>query len=148
MEKLENLAGTFGADAGNLAEVGDRGPLDFLQGSEVMQQGTLARWPDAGNFLQPGLADVLLAKLAMRADHKAMRLVAQPLDEIQHGIARLELYGLAAMHEQGLAPRVAVRPLGHRQQLTLGQSKASENLLHRVELAAAPVDDHEVRPLR
>src|SRR5258708_7393675 len=30
MEKLENLAGAFGTDARNLAEVGDRGPLDLF----------------------------------------------------------------------------------------------------------------------
>ena len=42
VEKLENLAGAFGADPRNLAEVGDRGPLDLLQGSEMMQQGTFA----------------------------------------------------------------------------------------------------------
>src|SRR6266850_6373289 len=95
VEKLENLARAFGADAGNLAEVGDRGPLDFLQGSEMMQQGAFARRSDAGNFLQTRLADVLLAQLAVRADHKAMRLVAQPLDEIQHGVARLKLERLA-----------------------------------------------------
>src|SRR5665213_2057554 len=40
VEKLENLAGAFGADARNLAEVGDRGPLDLLQCSEMMEQGT------------------------------------------------------------------------------------------------------------
>jgi hypothetical protein len=37
MEELENLACAFGADAGNLAEIGDRRPLDLLQGSEVVQ---------------------------------------------------------------------------------------------------------------
>ena len=42
MEKLENLAGAFGADPWNLAQVGDRSPLDFLQRSKVMQQGTFA----------------------------------------------------------------------------------------------------------
>jgi hypothetical protein len=42
VEKLENLARAFGADAGNLAEVGDRRSLDLLQGSEMVQQGTFA----------------------------------------------------------------------------------------------------------
>src|SRR3954451_1483623 len=42
VEKLEDLAGAFGADPRNLAEVGDRGPFDLLQGSEVVQQGTFA----------------------------------------------------------------------------------------------------------
>src|SRR6266536_1702975 len=104
VEKLENLAGTLRAHPGNLAEVGDRGPLDLLQRSEVVQKRTLPRRSDAGDFLQAGLADVLFAQLAVRADHEAVRLVAQPLDEIQNGVARLELDRLAARHEQGFAP--------------------------------------------
>ena len=50
MEKLENLAGALGADPRNLAEVRDGGPLDLLQRSEVMQQGTFARRPDAADL--------------------------------------------------------------------------------------------------
>jgi hypothetical protein len=42
VEELENLTRAFRADAGNLAEIGDRRPLDLLQGSEMMQQGTFA----------------------------------------------------------------------------------------------------------
>jgi hypothetical protein len=42
MKKLENLAGAFGTNAWNLAEVRDRGPLDLLQRSKVVQQGTFA----------------------------------------------------------------------------------------------------------
>jgi hypothetical protein len=77
-----------------------------------------------------------------------MRLVAQPLNEIQHRIARLELEGLAAWHEQGFAAGVAVRPFCNGQQRDLRQSRflaeASENLPDRVELAAAAVDDDEI----
>ena len=42
VEKVENLTRAFGTDAGNLAEIGHRCPLDFLQGTEVMQQSTFA----------------------------------------------------------------------------------------------------------
>src|SRR6516165_11833168 len=95
VEKLENLAGAFGADARNLAEVGDRRPFDLFQRSEMVQQGTFARGADARDFLQAGLADVLGAALAMRSDHEAVGLIAQALDEIEHGVARLELDRLA-----------------------------------------------------
>ena len=47
----------------------------------------------------------------MRADGEAMRLVAQPLQEIQHRIARLEREGRLAGHEEALAAGVAVGPL-------------------------------------
>src|SRR6202012_268259 len=101
MEKLENLACALGADARNLAEVGDRGPLDLLQRAEMEQQRPLARRPDAGTLLQAALADVLLPELAVRADHEPVGLVAQPLDEIQHGVARLVLDRLAVGQKQG-----------------------------------------------
>jgi hypothetical protein len=42
VEKFEDLARAFGADARHLAEVGDRGPLDLLQRAEMVQQRTLA----------------------------------------------------------------------------------------------------------
>ncbi|MGY4598647.1 hypothetical protein ACVWXL_006393 [Bradyrhizobium sp. GM22.5] len=42
MEILENPAGALGAHPRNLTEIGDRGPFDLLQGSEMMQQGTFA----------------------------------------------------------------------------------------------------------
>src|SRR3954468_3346224 len=76
VEKFENPARAFGANPRHLAEVGDGSALDLLQRSEMVQQRPLARRSDAGNFLQSGLADILLAQLAVRADHKTMGLVA------------------------------------------------------------------------
>src|SRR5215470_15292282 len=52
VEEFEDLARAFGADTGNLAEIGDRGALDLLQGSEVQQQRPFARRADAGDLLQ------------------------------------------------------------------------------------------------
>ena len=46
-----------------LLKIGDRGALDRLQRAEVLQQRALAGRADAGDFLQAGLADVLLAPL-------------------------------------------------------------------------------------
>ena len=42
VEIFEDSARTFGADPRNFTQVGDRGPLDLLQRSEVQQQGTFA----------------------------------------------------------------------------------------------------------
>src|SRR3979411_2979112 len=112
VEKLENLARAFRADAGNLAEIGDRRPLDLFQRSKMVQQGTLAGRADNGNFLQPSFANVLFAQLAVRADHETMRLVAQPLNKIQHRVARLQLERLTVRHEPGFAAGVAGRPPG------------------------------------
>src|SRR5580693_6840835 len=91
VEKLEDFPCALSTDARNLTKIGDRGPLDLLQRTEMMEQRTFARGADAGNLLQAGLADVLGPPLAVRADHESMGFVAEPLDEIQHGVARLQL---------------------------------------------------------
>ena len=88
VEEIVDLARGLGVDAGHLGEIGGGGALDRLERAEMLQQRALARRADAGDFLQAGLADVALAPRAVRADREAMRLVAQPLDEIEHRIAR------------------------------------------------------------
>src|SRR5580704_10297207 len=108
VKKLVNPPRRFGADAFDLHQVGDRGALDGLERAEVMQQCALARRPDAGNLLQAGLAQVLGTARPVRADGEAMRLVAQPLDKIEHRIARRQLERVAAREEEGFAARVEV----------------------------------------
>src|SRR6188474_82095 len=81
VEEIVDLAGGFVVDARHLREIVERSVLDGFQRPKVVEQGPLARRADAGDFLQAGLADVLLAPRAMRADSEAMRLVAQSLDE-------------------------------------------------------------------
>jgi len=90
----------------------------------------------------------IFPQFSVRADHEAMRLVAQPLDEIKHRIARFELDGFAVRHEQGFPASIAVRAFCHGHQADLGKSEALENLPDGVELAATAVDDDEVGPLR
>src|SRR5947207_4284323 len=103
VEEVVDLARGFGIHARHMLQVGNRRALDRLQGAEMAQQRTFSCRPDTGDFLQSGLADVFLAFLAVRTDRETMRLVAHPLHEIQHRIARLELDRLAAGNEEGLA---------------------------------------------
>src|SRR5215472_1923750 len=100
MEEVIDPAGGFRTDAGNLLQVGNRCPLDRLEGAEVPQQRAFAGRADAGDFLEASFAQVAPAPLPVRADRKAMRLIAQPLDEIEHWIARPELERLAPGHEE------------------------------------------------
>ena len=146
VEKVVDLAGGLGADAGHLGKIGQRGALDRLERSEMMEQRPLAGRADAGDFLQPGLADVAPAPDAVRSDRETMRLVALPLHEIEHGIARLELERLAARHEEGLQPGIAVRPLGDGEERQIGDAERRERLLRGGELPAAAVDDDEIGP--
>src|SRR5436305_10694489 len=75
VEEIIDLARGFGIDSGHMFQIGNGGALDRLERAEVTQQRALARRTDAGDFLQSGFADVLLALLAVRADREAMRLV-------------------------------------------------------------------------
>ncbi len=83
VEEIVDLAGGLRADAGHLGEIGRRRALDRLERPEMVKQRALAGRADAGDFLQPRLADIAPAADAMRADREAMRLIAQPLDEIE-----------------------------------------------------------------
>src|SRR5712692_3485739 len=91
VEEVVDLARGFRADPGHLGEIGQRRALDRLERPEMVEQRSLAGRADAGDFLQPRLADIASAPDAVRTDREAMRLVAQPLDEIEHRIAWLEL---------------------------------------------------------
>src|SRR5262249_11094623 len=91
MEEVVDLARGLGADPGNLGEIGERGGLDCIGRPEMVEHRALAGRADAGDFLQPRLADIAPAPDAVRADREAMGLVPQPLDEIEHRVARLEL---------------------------------------------------------
>src|SRR6202042_3199981 len=74
VKKVINPSCSLVPDAGDLPQIGDRGPFDRLERTEMAQQGPLAGRPDAGDLLQAGLADVAAAALAVRPDRKAMRL--------------------------------------------------------------------------
>src|SRR5437764_12803376 len=112
VEEFIDFARRFGIDPGHMFQIGDGGTLDCLQRAEVPQQRALTHRTDAGDFLQAGFADVLLALLPMRADRETMRLIAQPLDEIQHPIARPDPGWRAPRHEESLAPGIALRAFG------------------------------------
>ena len=91
VEELIYLSRRLRINSGHLGEIGQGRPLDRFHSAEMAQQRALARRADAGDFLQSGLADVLLAARAVRADGEAVGLVAQPLDEIEQRIARRQL---------------------------------------------------------
>ena len=64
----------------------------------------------------------------MSADGKAMRLVAELLDAIEHGVARLEQQGFARpSDEDAFAPGVAVGTFGDRRELDVGEPELVEH---------------------
>src|SRR5262252_10062114 len=146
MEEVVDLARGLGADPGHLGEIGERGALDRLERAEMVEQGALAGRADARDLLQPRLADVAAPPHAVRADREAMRLIAQPLDEIERRIARLELERLASGQEEGLHPGVTVRAFGHRDERHIDDAERRQRLLRRGQLPAAAVDNDEIGP--
>src|SRR5499427_1305983 len=146
VKEVVDLARGLGADPGHLGEIGQRRALDRLERTEMVEQRAFAGRADAGDFLQSRLANIAAAPEAVRADGETMRLVAQPLDEIKCGIARLELERLASGQEEGLHPGVAVRAFGYRNERHVDDAERRQGLLRRGQLPAAAVDDDEIGP--
>src|SRR5262245_23943813 len=90
VKEVVDLARGLRADAGHLGEIGRSGALDRLEGSKMVQQRALARGADSGNFLQARLAAVAPPPHAVEAHGETMGRVGRTLDEIGHGLARLE----------------------------------------------------------
>src|SRR5579862_4784228 len=135
VEELIYLSRRLRINSRYLRQVRQRCTLDGFHSAKMPQQRALASRPDTGNFLQAGLADVLLTPGAVRANGKTVRLVAQPLDEIKHGIARRQLEWALARHEESLAAGVAIRPFGDGDQRHVGDAEFGKRLRRRAELA-------------
>src|SRR5579864_2010441 len=93
MKVLINLFCDGFADAGDALDLGEAGARHRAGRAEMVQERVLALGADAGDLVERRLPDRLRALGAMRPDRKAMRLVAQPLQEIKHRVARLEHEG-------------------------------------------------------
>src|SRR6478672_8412919 len=100
MKEGVDFARGLRADAGDLGKVGGCCAFDRLERSEVMQQRALAARSHPGNFLQARFANIAAAPDAVRADREAVCLIAQALNEIKHGIARLELESFPSRHKE------------------------------------------------
>src|SRR5262249_56831629 len=82
VEEVVDLARGLGADPGHLGEIGQCRALDRLKRPEMVEQRALAGRADAGDFLQPPLADIAPTPDALRAARAALRLVTQPLYDL------------------------------------------------------------------
>src|SRR5581483_3026267 len=70
-----------------------------LQAPEVLQQPPRGALANAGDLSQFGRAVAHLAALAMKSNGKAVRLVTDLLDQVQHGGVPVEDHGLALLSE-------------------------------------------------
>src|ERR1051325_4262229 len=81
MKVVVNLLRDYLADAGRGLEIGEPGRRDALGRAEAQQQRLLAARADAGNLVELRAQRIGGTARAVGADRKAMRLVAQALQE-------------------------------------------------------------------
>src|SRR5207248_2994390 len=100
----------------------------------------------AGDLVKRRAADRLLATGTVGADRKPVRLVAQPLQEIQDGVARLEREGWPAGEKEALASGIAVRSLGDRDDRDIADAEFGEDGLRLGELPLPAIYQHQIGP--
>src|SRR5258708_1862413 len=101
---------------------------------------------DPGDLVQRRGADRLCPACTMRADRKAVRLVAQSLHEVEHRVAWFEREGRTAGQKEPLASGVAVRPLGDTSDRNIVDAEFGQDAERRVQLALATVDQDQIGP--
>ena len=126
------------ADAADRGEIGDAGAAHRLGRAEMLEQRALARRSNTLNLVERRGLHLLLAPGAMGADGEAMGLVAELLDTIKHGVARLEQQRLATLHVDALAAGIAVRSLGNSGELDLAKPELVEHGHGRRQLPGPP----------
>src|SRR5580704_11760951 len=90
MKVIINLFCDGFADTGDPFDLRQPCPCHCSRRAEMVQQGMLAFGANAGDFVERRLPDRLGTLGAMSADRKAMRFVAQALQEVEDRIAWFE----------------------------------------------------------
>src|ERR1700757_2631005 len=106
MEVVINLFRDSFVDARDGFEIGQAGSGNPAGRAEMQQQRAFAFSPDARDLVQRRARDVRRALGAVSPDSEAMGLVAQALQVVEHGIARLQAEGCLAGPKEPLAAGV------------------------------------------
>jgi hypothetical protein len=112
----------------------------------MVQQRLLAASPYPGDLVERRVPQRLGPLGTVRANRKAVRLVPQALQEIEHRVARVEREWCTARDEEALAPSIALWSLGDSGDRDVGDTEFFEDALRHVELALAAVDHNEIGP--
>jgi hypothetical protein len=78
------------ANAGNPLQLAKTGPGDRSRRTEMVQHCPLAPRPDPGDLIERRAAERLCPPSTVRTDREAVRLVAQALQKVKHGVPRIE----------------------------------------------------------
>src|SRR5690606_6082400 len=118
----------FFADTGCLGNFHGAGAGQLLEATKVLEQLPPPLWPYPGDTFQGGCITGLAAPLAVAGDGKAVRLVADMLDEMQRGgMAWQYQFIVRVVQVQGFHTRLAGNAFGYAQQ---GQIMDGELLKH------------------
>ena len=82
----------------------------------------------------------------MRRNRETVRLVPQPLNEVQQWIARGQHEDPATRSVELFPPCVAIWPLGHPQQGDIINSQIRKDITCDTQLTTTAIDNHQIRP--
>jgi hypothetical protein len=122
------------ANAGNPLQLAQTGPGDRSRRTEMVQHGPLAPRPDPGDLIERRAAERFCPLGTVRTDREAVRLVAQALQKVQHGVTWIERKWRSPWQEKALASGVAVGPFGYRADRDVVNPELIKNALCDLEL--------------
>ncbi len=115
----------------------------------MREQGPLPGRPDTRDFIERVHAHGLAALGPVCPDHETVSLVPQPLNEVEHGVPRLEHHRSVTIGKMKVLPaRIAVGPLGDPHHGNVREPEFLQDGHGHGKLAETAVDEDEIRPVR
>src|SRR5680860_1059644 len=142
---VDLLRQTFGHAIDGL-EIGKRGTANSLGAAEMRQKRAFARSAHARHIVKRSSAYRLGSFRAMCADSKAVRLVAQTLDEVKDRIIAWQGDGALAGTVKLLLAQIAVDAFGNADHGDLAHAHLVHYAAHGADLPCPAVDQQKSGP--
>src|SRR4029077_12377801 len=113
---------------------------------EMVQQCPLTPCPNPCDLIERRLTERLGALGPVRANRKAVCLIAEALQKVEDRVPGIEREWRSPRQKEALAPGVAVGALGYRPDRDVVNAELVKNALCGIELSQAAVDQNEVGP--
>jgi hypothetical protein len=146
MEVVINLFCYSFAYEGNAFELPEPGPGNRSRRAEMVQQCLLAASADTADLVEGGAPEGLRSLGAVRTDGEPVRLITQPLEEIENGVAWVERERRSSRQEEAFPPGIAVGPLCDPSDCDIGNTELFEDAAGDIELPLAAVDQDQIGP--
>ena len=146
MEMIINLFRDGSTNADNPLQLAEAGTGDCSRRAEMVQQCSLAPRPDPGDVIKRRAAERLGAFGPVRANRKAVDLIAEALQKVEYGVTGVERERRSPGQKKSLAPGIAVGSLGYRRYRDIVDAELVENTPRGSELSQAAVDKDKIGP--